>query len=1150
MEIILGRGGTGKTAYCLQSIAAKLKASPMGKPLILLVPEHMTYKLEKELAALAPQGQGFLRAYVFGFRRFARQILLETGGGVLPRMTEVGRRMLLKKILVERGESLTMFQRAAKQRGFTKTLSTEIQELKSYALTPEKLQQGAENLNRQSLGRKLKDLAILLRDFNTAMEGRYNDNEDLMQALAEHLPMSEMIKGAEFWLDGFVFFNPQERQVLTQILHLAAEVHITLSLAREDSSPENTRLAGIFHRAWDTKERLKQLAASLGLAVKITRLNINRRFAAKSLALLEGQMFQLGAKPHNDKGGLRLIEAANRRVEAEAVCADIQRLCREEGYRYRDIGILVRDDKAYGRLLELILEDYGIPFFRDAKSSAAHHPLAELLRSAFEVLRGWRYEPIFRVLRTGFFPLGREQVDVLENYVLEFGLKGAKRWLMAEDWPWYRRGLEDYALTEEEAVKREETLATVNFLRREIIKPLADFAAKVKKSVTVRDFTTAAYELLTTLNVTARLEEWSKEAERQGRLTSAAQHQQIWQDIMELFDQMVQAGGDDAMDVEEYEALLVDGLDALEISLIPPGLDYVTVAAFDQNSLENTKAIYIVGCNEGIMPRRSRERGLFSDAERLHLAEAGIELPGGGQESSFSERYLLYRGFTAAKEYLWVSYALADEKGEGLNPSSLLLNLRALLPQTEFLSLPLDMEEGGKLDPAAVLRLGGGSRAVSRLAGALRQIREGREIAPWWQDVYNWTLTAPEVKTARGLALAGIFAKAATDNLPLNIAAGLFLKKNRLRGSVTRFENFNSCPFQHFARYGLRLQERREHRFRSLELGTLLHSVLSNFGQKLKKAGRRWREVTEEECSQMCRSIVEELAPKLNNEILLSTAQYRHQLERIRTVAEHSLKRLIAFDAVSLFHPEAFEESFGRGIGSLPPLVYELSRGSRLEISGQIDRLDLDESGAYFLIIDYKTGQAAVNLLEVYYGLKLQLLTYLLVANNLMNTPPEKRLPAGMLYCFLKYPLIASRQKMSVEAAKEKINKELKMPGWILADPEVVKAIDATQNFIKVRLTKSDGIYSSDRAKVKTMAEFEILLNYVDYLLPKTGERILAGEVAPSPCRLRGMNPCAYCDFAALCGFDPDLPGFAYNDLEVHEDAETMDAMELAPGSE
>ena len=114
---------------------------------------------------------------------------------------------------------------------------------------------------------------------------------------------------------------------------------------------------------------------------------------------------------------------------------------------------------------------------------------------------------------------------------------------------------------------------------------------------------------------------------------------------MALFDQLVEVSGAEKMTLSDYEAVLSDGLDALQISLIPPGLDYVTLASFDQNSLDN------LGADAATMPRRVREQGIFSDADRLHIAEtlAACQKEGeeehtisrGGHEKSFGEKFLL-----------------------------------------------------------------------------------------------------------------------------------------------------------------------------------------------------------------------------------------------------------------------------------------------------------------------------------------------------------------------------------------------------------------------------------------------------------------------------------------------------------------------------
>ena len=276
-----------------------------------------------------------------------------------------------------------------------------------------------------------------------------------------------------------------------------------------------------------------------------------------------------------------------------------------------------------------------------------------------------------------------------------------------------------------------------------------------------------------------RLQEWAEIAEREGRLADAAEHRQLWDDSMALFDQLVEVSGAEKMTLSDYEAVLSDGLDALQISLVPPGLDYVTLASFDQNSLDNMRGLYILGADAATMPRRVREQGIFSDADRLHIAEtlAACQKEGeeehtisrGGHEKSFGEKFLLYRGFTEAREYLWISYALADAEGNGLQPSPLVKKLRELFPKAAFLSIPL---ETVRRDDD--LLLAAPRPALSGLANALRGEREHQEMQPCWRDVYNWAMRQKEWQRPLRLALSGLFAHAGDGRIPKELAEQIF----------------------------------------------------------------------------------------------------------------------------------------------------------------------------------------------------------------------------------------------------------------------------------------------------------------------------------------------------------------------------------------
>lgn len=1137
-RIITGRAGAGKTQRCLDEICAALAHAPEGRALFFLLPEHATFQAEKRLAAQA--GDGFSRAHVYGFRRLALRILQETGGALRPRVDAVGKRLLLSKALADRKDALRALSRAARQRNFTDTVAQLIEECKSYAVDPARLREAAAALEDEPLRDKLLDLACIYDSFSQEIGGRYTDNEDLLALAAEQAAASKLLAGAQVWIDGFTFFNPLELRLLARLCRAAGSIAVTLSIAAPESA-EHEQETAPFHRQWKTYQALRALASACGQPAALIELTGASRFENAALAHLERQFFCFPQQPLAQSEGVTVAEAANRRAEAEGVAADMIRLCRDEGCRWRDIGVLARDMDAYGELLETVFAEYGIPFFRDAKRPCLHHPLAELLRSAPEAVQGWNYEPLFRCFKTDFFPATREEIDRLENYVLTCGIRG-KRWTADEDWRYSRLPGEDGAA----GGAADEALAAINAIRRRVAAPLAALAARLKAAKNAEELTAALYALLVDLDAPQTLERWAAEAEARGALDEAKEHAQLWTRAMDFFDQIVETCGEERMDSARYAALLSDGVERMEFSLIPPGLDAATIAPLDQNSLDNARAIYVVGANESVLPRRARGEGLLSDLDRLRLRELGVELPAGTAADNFAEPFAVYAALTRARRWLWISYPLADEEGGGLKPSPLIKKLRRLLGLRAVKPLPLS---GAEMDEAQLTAAPG--RALSQLAGALRDCKRGGALRPFWRDVYNWALQRAGWREKLRLICAGLFQSAAAPPLPRPLAARLYLGGGgSLRGSVTRFERFSACPFQHFAQYGLRLKERAVYSFAAPDLGQFLHAALRLFGERLASEGRAWGSVGDEECGALCAQIAGALAPQLQNEILLSTPRYRHFLSRIRRTLELAARRLAAFDRASAFRPVALEKSFGRGKDALPALSYALPDGARLEIAGQIDRIDLLEAEArYFLVIDYKSGSAYLQLLDVYYGLRLQLLTYLLAARRsaALLTGGDAQ-PAGALYYYLKRPLLTEKRRLSEREALDKLDALLKMPGWLLADVGLLRQIDASGRFTKVALTSKNAIHGASKHAVKTPEEFETLLSHAENLLRAIGEEILRGNVGAAPYELDGRRPCAFCPYSALCRFDPLLPGCAARILPKHSDAEIMERIQREEG--
>ncbi|GAA0206259.1 PD-(D/E)XK nuclease family protein [Selenomonas dianae] len=1171
LEFIIGRAGTGKTHTCLASMTKALEHEPLGRQRILLVPEHMTYAAERMLAESLTHSAGFLQAYVFGFRRLARQVLIETGGAHLPRISDIGRRILLKDILLKHEKELSVFVRSIGKHGFTETLGRTIAELKRYRLTTDVLRAAADDTHTQGrLSQKLKELALIMDDLSARMEGRLTDQTDRMERLAAQLKEAPFLRGAEIWVDGFDFFNPQEMAVFHELFRTADTVHISLTMDGRRSGnrvqvnlPENIRDTGLFARSYQTMQALTQLLAEIDptAAPEIRLMEEQQRAQKPSLAAMERHLFGHERLVPITDHALKLVEAANPRLEAEAVASDVLRLARDEGYRYREIAVLVRDMDTYADLLLPAFSDCGIPCHLDAKRPSTHHPLAELLRAAAQTAwRGWGYDTVFRALRTGFFPVvtkGAEQdgfscgdweeaVDRLENYCLAFGIRSENQWTATEDWDFVRRTIpEDARATEQNAARiAEET--TLDAIRRRIATPLSLLTQHLRREEsTAQERTLALYKFLTKLDVPQTLEVWRAAADAEGRLADAAAHRQIWASCMTLLEQLVEVSGDEDLSARDFEELLEDGLDALEIALIPPGLDHVTIASFDQNSLAGIRAAYIVGANAGMMPRAGTSQGVLSDADRLSIRES-LEhtkhtISGGSHEQSFLERYQLYRGFTEAREYLWISYALSSADGAALAPSPLIARLRTICPTV--LSIPLAMVE--REDD---LVLSAPHPVLSSLAGALLARKERGRMRPIWGDVYNWMRSSAVMEPLLRLMVRGLVSSPREeDQISSTTAKHLFARDGRISGSTTRLETFCQCPFRHFAMYGLGLRERDVYEFQSNDFGTLLHEILHGYGEWVRTQHANDWCAAEPDSAAKIDELMHEAIPRIRSSVLMSRASYRHRIERIRCTAQQVIRHLTSWAKASSFHPLGFEVSFGRRTDDVKLQEFQLAGGATLSLRGQIDRFDVTKARDYYLVLDYKTGGTSLLLPEIRHGLKMQLLLYLFVVRSLLHDTDS--FPAGMLYAPVVNPIIKSDVRLGDRDLQRLVAKDMVLTGMLIDDPEITQSIDAMGEHLCITFNKDKSISKASARHIRSREEFEQLLAYLPQLIRTTAEEILRGNIQAAPYRFRDRNACTFCTYRSICSFDPELgQGDRYREIADNAQAAMEEIAQMVCG--
>lgn len=1143
LRFIYGRAGSGKTYYCLNELKAKIRNS-VSHPLILLVPEQFTFQAERNLITVLESG-GILKTEVLSFRRLAFRIFNEVGGITYPHIHAAGKSMIVYRILDKMRGSLRVFAKSADRQGFVNTLTSLFTEFKQYNITPENLAESCEDLAEDSpLKDKLLELHAVYAAFEKNLTERYSDSDDDLTLAAEKLNLTDMYDGAEIWIDGFAGFTPQEYKIVAKLLQKAERVNISLCCDRPEGAVgfEGT---DVFSAVKRTYRKLIKMSQELGIEVEHPVILSEPLFRFQSSAELAHLEQNLNAYPYKtyreDTRDISLFSSVNIFSEIEDAARDIVRLCRDEGLRYRDIAVAVRNLTNYEKQIEVIFADYEIPYFIDRKVEISNHPLIRMLLSMLDIfIENWTYEAVFRYLKTGLTGIGQSDIDQLENYILACGIRGS-RWTNGQDWT-----MSPGLIPEERDIEASRRgLEEINRVRAAVSGPLLEFRRHTKGRRKAAEFCSALYDFLCELGVPASIEMMVEHFKNCGQLNLANEASQVWNIVVEVFDQTVEVMGDETFGLERFANILKIGLSEYKLGLIPAALDQVLVGSVERSKSHEVKALYILGTNDGVFPATAAEEGILSDLDREVLNKAGLELASDTRSKTFDEQYLVYRALTTAGNYLRLSWPIADHEGRTLRPSMVIARLRKLFPAITEESNILKPES----DQAEMELVSGTASAFRQMVAAFRRKAEGKELRPLWPEVYRW-FTGQEDWQLKCESVRAAF-QYKNLSLPVSKAKITALYGDPAYSSVSRLERFSSCPFAYFVQYGLGAKERKIYRLNPPDVGTFMHAVIESFSGEVVRENLTWRNFEREWCDAKVGEIIQEMLEKMQGSGLSASKRYIALTLRLKRVIARSVWLIAEHIRRSSFDPIGYELDFADG-GQLPPIIIELESGEKIRLTGRIDRVDAFRTteGTYLRIIDYKSGAKDFKLSDVYYGLQLQLITYLDALwqkSGLDITPPV--LPGGVLYFRIDDPMVREQGKISETEIELAIMKALKMNGLLLADVQLVKAmdnqIDGSSLIIPARINKGEVLGKSSAASLE---QFRLLRSHVSKLLRKLCSEIMQGTAAIKPYRKKAITSCSYCSFSAVCQFDTAREENTYKTIYERKDEEVWSLLAESSG--
>ncbi len=1108
LQFIFGNSGAGKSHFIYETIIQAAQAAPLQE-FVVLVPEQFTMETQKILARMHPDG-GILNIDVLSFERLAYRIFEEVGSDTRQILEETGKGLVLQKVVQLHEKELVYLGGQLKKPGYIDELKSLLSEFMQYQVGPEALAEMKEQAKEENslLYYKLCDVQILYTGFLDYLSDRYQTSEELLELLAHVLEKSRWMAGCTVALDGFTGFTPIQKQVLGRLFALCPKVYVTVTLAFGEDPYRLEKSHRLFSMSQKTIHALCQLAdeANTEILPEIWLQPVDHwRFSqAPALNFLEQNLFRYRRGEYRkEQEEIHIFAAPAPLAEMEETAVRIAHLVRTKGWRYGEIAVLTGDLETYGNYARQAFSQANIPFFIDEKHTVLVNPFVEYLRASVEViLKNCSYESMFRYLRCGMGSLTPQETDLLENYVLALGVRGKKRW--QETWVRVYPGMD------------EGDILAINQLRQKVTDDLQPLLAGwTGRRHTVRTLTSALYEFIVRGHIQEKLKVMEHSFQRAGDAAMEKEYAQIYGIIMNLFDKMVEILGDETMTLAQYQQLLEAGLSQAKVALIPPNADQVLVGDMERSRLKDIKALFFVGTNDGNIPKEATGSGILSETDRLLIARQGVELAPDAREQMGEQRFYLYLNLTRPSRQLTLSYSYGNARGEAQNPAYLISAILQLFPG-------LSVEEQSKTPPLS--RLEHPSAGLFLFLEGLRQKKEALlDDALWW-ELYRWYQN-----DARYGPIVEKFLDAAfyeNPDAPLSQAVAKALYGEISPYGATRLEKFAACAFAHFLQYGLQLRERAVYEFQPADFGNLMHRALELFTRKLREENLFWQTLTAEQRTALGSEALREASADYGNTILESSARYAYQYRRMERILQRTLWALQEQLRRGSFTPEGFEVSFQ---------------------GGRIDRVDVCETPkkVYVKVIDYKTGNTAFDLLELYHGLQLQLVVYLKGALEIEREkhPGQEVAPAGIFYYNVKDPLITVKKQGDLARLAESLPGTLKLSGLVLAEEDAARMLDATLETIPVRL-KKDGDFDA-HSSVASARRFTLLTDFTEKKIASLQKKILAGETQAAPYQLGKKDACAYCAFAGVCGFDGKLPGFSKRKLAELEKETLWAAMEM-----
>ncbi len=1102
VKIVTGNIGAGKTRYCIDGIWEKHTADPSHR-CVMIVPSHYSHETEKMIIDEFG-GTGLNNIEVTSLEKLARGLL----AGTEKKLSAPGKQSLICRAveltLIEldskRSEFDSKLTAAVARPGFLDIAASLISELHRYSADTSALRGCAEQTGDGILRQKLRITAMIAENYEKLLgDTEYVDSDEDMLRLAAVI--GEHFDNTSIWIDKFDELLPQQEQVLVSLINTGADIVITFNVCDDESDTYYGTRAAI------AKLRSYSDAEIIHLDGGMSHIK------APDLKFLFSTWFDR-AQYDGDIKNAEVFEARDAYTEIEHTACRILDLVREEKYRYRDISVICGSPESYNHIIEAVFDEYGIPYYSDDHLSVSEHPIALQVLSLFDIIeRNWDYFSMFEYLRAGFVytetskgrfrRLAADDIDILENYVLKYGIRGRNAW--NRSWLGGQKNAVDEALGRDPE-QSDELCRRAEELRKIIVEPLNAYYEAAKKAVTVTDYCCALFEFLENINLYRGLK-----AELLGmamnRATSDAQRfGQIWNLILDVLDQVNTALGTCEVTSDEFCGYIRAAMTKCEIRTIPSGVDRVFIGSVEKNQAGNPRVLFVTGAVSGTFPTESAIEGFLSNSDREYLESKHIRLAPTTVKRNAKQHNSVYKALSAVKEKLCISYPVQTPESKACRASQTVLDICSKLKGIRLYNdiiVPKDEEK---------------RMYISSPRATLHKLLINPKNNPLWTHVNAWFREHDEWR-GKLFSVNRTRYEFSKRNITLNPSLAGELYKGQVIYSATRLNTYAECPFRYYLQYGLRARAREEWELNAADTGSYAHELIRRFCEYIDADDKlNWRTIDNKTCDEIIDRLTEETIKNINSSDINKKEYTADIFARMGRTVKAAAKTVCRSIACGEFETYAYEQ----------PVRVSLTEN--VGVTGIIDRLDVCRHDGVneYRIVDYKTGKHDFSVAEIYNGYDMQPVIYAMVMRMLDNRAKI----SGTYYSLVRNDFAKIQSTGRESTAENHLRDNVKLAGATFVDTDENGNIKPGElDRIESGLSRSDGSLFFGKLKgektagnVRSRRAGEQLMETVRSRIIESDRKIRGGDIALSPLVHDSMHSaCTYCDYSAVCRFDEEL---------------------------